>query len=136
MWGGGEQEGAGEAKSGSDFCSMYHDRASACLVSFHFLFFWLCHVACQIFPHQGSSAFGAQSPNHWTTREVHIKMLLMQGWHDRLNFYKTIIDYTIYILLLYIKITLDSGVRRGEKQIYQLGNFSSSVQVCKMTGLG
>ena len=54
----------------------------------------------------------------------------------RLNFYKTIIDYTIYILLLYIKITLDSGVRRGEKQIYQLGNFSSSVQVCKMTGLG
>ena len=59
----------------------------------------------------------------------------MQGGMIRLNFYKKIIDYIIYILL-YIKIILDSGVRRREKQIYQLGNFSSSVQVCKMMDLG
>ena len=43
----GGRRGQERQNQGQTFvpCAM-HGRASACLVSFHLFFFWLCHAAC------------------------------------------------------------------------------------------
>ena len=63
-----------------------------CLFGEGALVFWPCHVACRILDSQpgiesGSPAVEAQSPNHFTTREVSIMAFLKsfqrgQGWDD------------------------------------------------------